>query len=401
MRHMLLSSGANFAGYTVVRPLGSGGMGDVYLVRHPRLPREDALKILPAEVSVDPQFRERFNREADLASALYHPHIVGVHDRGEFEGQLWITMDFVDGPDAGRLLRGQYPNGMPTRDVVKIVNAVAEALDYAHKRGMLHRDVKPANILVTDPESDSQRVLLADFGIARRLDEVSGLTATNMTVGTLHYAAPEQLMGGDIDGRSDQYALAATAFHLLTGEPPFDHSNPAVLISRHIGSEPPSLAAARPDVAQLDPVIAIAMAKQPTARYENCLAFATALDQAGSTYLSETRTDPAYVTVSAPRLGAAYPVPQTVAAPLPKPWIEETATERPDAVPPVPARAEKFVDQRDMPPIRLRALVLALLFLILMIVGTLIYVQSIRAQRSSLGPPRALDHGESLSVTAD
>ena len=158
----------------------------------------------------DGEFRERFHREADLAAGLWHPNIVGVHDRGEFDGQLWIAMDYVEGADAAQLMKAQYPDGMPVQDVCAIVTAVAGALDYANQRGLLHRDVKPANILLTEPEDGERRVLLADFGIARQLADVSGLTATNMTVGTVAYAAPEQLMGADIDGRADQYALAAT-----------------------------------------------------------------------------------------------------------------------------------------------------------------------------------------------
>jgi antitoxin component HigA of HigAB toxin-antitoxin module len=125
---MPLANGDVFAGFQILRPLGFGGMGEVYLVQHPRLPRHDALKILPAEMSADPEFRARFNREAEMAAGLYHPHIVGIHDRGEFNGQLWISMDFIDGPDAGRLLRDQYPNGMPPWEVVDIVSAVADAL---------------------------------------------------------------------------------------------------------------------------------------------------------------------------------------------------------------------------------------------------------------------------------
>jgi serine/threonine-protein kinase len=153
-----------------------------------------------------------------LASTLSHPHIVGVHDRGEFSGQLWISMDYVEGGDAARLLRERYPAGMPQDLVLKIVTEVAGALDYAHTKGMLHRDVKPANIMLSDADGDGhQRVLLADFGIARHIDDISGLTDTNMTVGTTAYSAPEQLMGDDLDGRADQYALAATAYHLLTG----------------------------------------------------------------------------------------------------------------------------------------------------------------------------------------
>src|SRR4051794_17690852 len=140
---MPLDAGAKFAGYTVIRLIGSGGMGEVYLVAHPRLPRRDALKILPADVSGDAEFRARFNREADLAAELWHPNIVGVRDRGEFEGQLWIAMDYVEGTDAARLLAERYPVGMPQSEVVEIVAAVAEALDYAHEHDLLHRDVKP------------------------------------------------------------------------------------------------------------------------------------------------------------------------------------------------------------------------------------------------------------------
>jgi serine/threonine-protein kinase len=231
---MALSPGETFADYRIVRLLGSGGMGEVYLAQHPRLPRQNALKVLPAGVSADDDYRARFIREADLASKLWHPNIVGVHDRGEYNGQLWISMDYVDGLDAARLLANRYPKGMPVDQVVRIVNAVASALDYAHKQGLLHRDVKPANIMLThlDGDEDEQRVLLADFGIARNIDDISGLTATNMTVGTVAYAAPEQLMGEEIDGRADQYALAATAYHLLTASQLFPHTNPAVVISR-------------------------------------------------------------------------------------------------------------------------------------------------------------------------
>ncbi len=274
---MPLSEGATFAGYTVIRLLGSGGMGEVYLAQHPRLPRRDALKVLPRTVSADPEYRERFHREADIAATLWHPHIVGVHDRGEDNGQLWISMDYVEGTDAGRLLRERHPGGLPRDEAAAIISAVAAALDYAHQRNLLHRDVKPANILLAEPESADQRVMLADFGIARWADDVSGLTATNMTVGTLAYASPEQLMGDSLDGRSDQYALAATAFHLLTGSPPFQHSNPAVVISQHLNAAPPLVGDRRPELAALDPVLAKALAKEPGDRYEHCVDFARAL----------------------------------------------------------------------------------------------------------------------------
>ena len=274
---MPLAPGDVFAGYQILRPLGFGGMGEVYLVQHPRLPRQDALKILPAEASADSEFRTRFNREAELAATLYNPHIVGVHDRGEYNGQLWISMDYIDGPDAGRLLREQYPSGMPAWEVVEIVLSVADALDHAHARGLLHRDIKPPNILLTKPERGRRRVLLADFGIARDTAEVSGLTDTNVTLGTVNYAAPEQLTGSPLDGRADQYGLAATAFHLLTGEPMFGASNPAVVIGRHLNAPPPRLSERRPDLAALDPALARALAKNPADRFPTCTQFAEAL----------------------------------------------------------------------------------------------------------------------------
>ena len=274
---MPLAAGQTFAGYTIVRLLGSGGMGEVYLAEHPRLPRRDALKVLQSDVCADAEYRQRFNREADIAATLWHPNIVGVHDRGDVGGQIWISMDYVEGTDAAELLRERYPNGMPKEEVLRIVSAVAEALDYAHQQGLLHRDVKPANIMLTDPAAGEQRILLGDFGIARRVDDNSNLTATNMTVGTVYYAAPEQLMGEDIDGRADQYALAATAFHLLTGSPPFHHTNPTVVISQHLTASPPTLADRRPELSALDPVLSKALSKDPRDRFDRCVDFARAL----------------------------------------------------------------------------------------------------------------------------
>lgn len=277
---MPLANGEVFAEYRILRPLGFGGMGEVYLVAHPRLPRQEALKILPADMSSDAEFRARFNREAELVASLNNPHIVGIHDRGEFNGQLWISMDYVDGPDAGRLLREQYPNGMPPREVTDIVASVADALDYAHARGLLHRDVKPPNILLSRPERGRRRIVLADFGIARNATETHGLTETNMTVGTVNYASPEQLMGAAIDGRADQYGLAATAYHLLSGSPMFGTSNPAVVIGNHLNSPPPRLADIRLALAPLDPVLAKALSKNPNDRFRTCTDFANALRMA-------------------------------------------------------------------------------------------------------------------------
>lgn len=300
---MTLGAGETFAGYTIVRRLGSGGMGEVYLAQHPRLPRQDALKLLNASISSDPNFRERFLREADLASRLWHPHIVGVHDRGEDDDRLWIAMDFVDGQDAGELMARKYPAGMPQDLVVAVVTALASALDYAHDQGLLHRDVKPANIMIANADDELQRrILLTDFGIARELEDASGLTQTNMTLGTVAYAAPEQLMGQDIDGRADQYALAATAYHLLAGAPMFPQTNPAAVIGHHLSSTPPRLADTRPELAPLDPVLAVALAKKPADRFTRCSDFARALAEQsdGSGAASAASAPTAEAPVAAP-----------------------------------------------------------------------------------------------------
>ncbi|MDF3339125.1 LpqN/LpqT family lipoprotein [Mycolicibacterium septicum] len=306
---MPLASGQEFAGFTIVRLVGTGGMGEVYLASHPRLPREDALKVLPISVSSDNEFRQRFIREADMAATLWHPHIVGVHDRGEFEDRLWISMDFVDGHDAAKLLHDQYPKGMPAEDVVEVVTAVGDALDYAHQRKLLHRDVKPANILLTSKQNSKRRIMLTDFGIARRADEVNGLTSTNITVGSMSYTAPEQLMGQPLDGRADQYSLAATAYRLFTGAPPFAHSNPAVVISHHLNSPPPKLADTKPELAVFDSVMAKALSKDPKDRYATCHDFAVALAEAATGTTPEVRTP-------AP---AHEPAPPTAPLIIPKP----------------------------------------------------------------------------------
>jgi serine/threonine protein kinase len=323
---MSLAVGQVFAGYTILRVLGAGAMGTVYLVGHPRLPRQEALKVLPPEFTTDPKYRARFLREADLAASLSHPHIVGIHDRGEQDGQFWISMDYVAGTDAVRLVREQFPGGMPLGEALPIITAVGSALDYAHQRGLLHRDVKPANILLTEPDGQQRRVFLADFGIARRIDDTTRLTATDMAVGTVAYSAPEQLMGQPVDGRADQYALACTAFHLLTGAPPYDYSNIAVVISQHVYAPPPSIGERRPELGGLDPVLARAMAKTPSDRFVSCQEFAHQLGRhlsAASPPISATQAAD-----TQPALGAPAPVPP----PPPAPAIRKRPGRRPRVV---------------------------------------------------------------------
>ena len=272
-----MSSDAHFAGYTIVRLLGSGRISHVYLAEHPRLPRPVALKILAAEVSDDTEFRQRFAVEADLAATLHHPHIVEVHDRGRYQRQLWTSMDYVDGLNIGQLLRQRYPAGMPVLKVLKVVTAVAGALDYARDRGLLHRGVVPSNILLATPHAGSRRILLSDFGLSRRLDDLSGPTATDVTIETLAYAAPEQFTGSSLKDRADQYALAATTYHLLTGSPPFQYSSAAEVINHNASAAPPRLGHLRPELGALEGALSQALSKDPDERFGSCSDFADAL----------------------------------------------------------------------------------------------------------------------------
>lgn len=276
---MALAAGSIFAEYTILKLLGAGGMGKVYLAQHPRLPRREALKILRRSLSADDEYEERFRREAEAAAVLVHPNIVRVHDRGEYRGRLWIAMEYVDGENLGELIARRFPAGMPAQTAVPIVAGIADALDYAHRQGVIHRDVKPSNILVTGVEDGELSAVLADFGIARQLSGPTGLTATNLAIGTVAYAAPEQLMGSDGLERTDQYALAATTYQMLTGTPPYQHENPVTVISHHLNTPPPLISDRRPELASLDDVFAAALAKDPAERFRDCSDFVSALSE--------------------------------------------------------------------------------------------------------------------------
>jgi serine/threonine-protein kinase len=270
---VVLSAGTLVAGYRIEKVLGSGGMGTVYLAANPVLPRSDALKVLSSELSQDPPFRARFIREADLAATLDHPNIVTVYTRGETdEGQLWIAMQYVAGSDANNELS---EGRMTPKRAVHIVVEVAKALDHAHRRNLIHRDIKPANFLLA---AQDERVMLADFGIARALDESVGLTATGTVMATVAYAAPETLSGDHVDRRADIYALACSLYRMLTGKAPFASSGGmAATMAAHLSAPPPRVTdqvAALPPA--IDDVIAKAMAKNPDERYQSAGEFAQA-----------------------------------------------------------------------------------------------------------------------------
>ena len=259
-----------FAGYTIERMLGAGGMGSVYLARHPRLPRHDALKVLTGAPAANFDYRRRFEREADLASRLRHPNIVSIYDRGVAEGQLWIAMEYVEGIDAAHLITSGRDSVEPMR-AIEIIRDAAKGLDFAHRKGLLHRDVKPANILVTGDEDEGERSLIADFGIARSIDDSHRLTAAGDVLGTLAYAAPEQLEGRDVDARVDVYALGCTLFELLTGSKPYPYPTMMAVMKAHLNAPPPRPTdTVRALSSGIDGVIAKALEKNPDRRYASC-----------------------------------------------------------------------------------------------------------------------------------
>ncbi|AYF72663.1 serine/threonine protein kinase [Nocardia yunnanensis] len=284
----MLRSGERFAGYEIERELGRGGMGAVYLARHPRLPRLIALKLLSRDVFGDVEVRRRFEREADLVARLDHPNIVPVYDRGIDDAQPWIAMRYIDGPDAAQLEAAN----LPPRQAVRIIAETAKALDFAHRRGVLHRDVKPANILLEYVDGE-ERVFLADFGIARLRDDATKLTQTGSFTATLAFASPEQLSGQPLDARSDQYSLACTLFRLLTGDVPFNAEHPVGIIHGHLNQPVPPVSALRAGLPpSLDSVLARALAKHPEARFDSCAEFAHAAQQALDNPVGATRVLP-------------------------------------------------------------------------------------------------------------
>lgn len=273
-----LSPGDEFAGYRIVRRIGGGGMGVVYLAEHPRLPRRDALKVLDAELAADAEFRARFEREAELAARLEHPNVVSIYDTGTEGDLLWISMRYVDGADGAQLLeRGPLP---PSR-AVGIVAAAARGLDEAHRRGLLHRDVKPANILVSRADDGSDAVRITDFGIARSMEASTSLTSTGGVLATFAYAAPEQLAGAPLDHRADVYSLGCTLYQFLTGSAPFAGRGPAAVMHAHLYEPPPRPSASVPGIPPgLDDVITRAMAKNPAGRFGTCGELAAAAQRA-------------------------------------------------------------------------------------------------------------------------
>jgi serine/threonine-protein kinase len=270
--------GRQVAGYRIERVIGRGGMAVVYSARDLRLDRTVALKLLAPELARNDTFRRRFTHESRVAAAIDHPHIVPVFEAGETDGVLYIAMRYVSGSDLRHLLDRAGPLPLPT--ATRIATQVASALDAAHEHGLVHRDVKPGNILVArGTDSDHpEHVYLTDFGLTKKSLSLTGFTTVGQFVGTLDYVAPEQISGRPVDGRCDVYGLACVVYETLAGRPPFRRDDDMALLWAHQYDQPPPLTEARPDLpGHVDTVFAKALAKSPDDRYDSCLAFVTAL----------------------------------------------------------------------------------------------------------------------------
>jgi serine/threonine protein kinase len=265
LRGSQLESGFVIAGYRIDELISRGGMGVVYRVTNVALNRIYALKVLAPELAGDEAFRERFKREMRIAASIRHPNVVGIHYAGEDEGLLFFVMDFVYGTDLREMLRKS--GAVEPSRAVDLLTQFAAALDAAHARGLVHRDVKPANILITVQDGE-EHAYLTDFGVAKRFDSVAGLTAHGAVVGTVDYMSPEQITGSHTDARTDIYALGCVFFQMLTGKIPYDHENSVAKLFAHVHEPPPPLDGALADLfPTFGQVLDKAMAKEPSDRY--------------------------------------------------------------------------------------------------------------------------------------
>ncbi|MFJ9536086.1 serine/threonine-protein kinase [Streptomyces sp. NPDC101225] len=301
--------GRQVAGYRIEREIGRGGMAVVYRARDLRLERTVALKLLAPELARNDTFRLRFTHESRAAAAIDHPHIVPVFEAGETDGVLYIAMRYVEGSDLRHLLDRRGP--LAPEVALRIAAQVASALDAAHEHGLVHRDVKPGNILVargTDSEHP-EHAYLTDFGLTKKSLSLTGFTSVGQFVGTLDYVAPEQISGRPVDGRCDVYGFGCVVYESLAGRPPFRRDDDMALLWAHQYDRPPALTEFRPDLApEADTVFGRALAKSPDERHESCRAFVTALRTAltGTPPSDHPRTE---VDLRLPSTGGAGPEP--------------------------------------------------------------------------------------------
>jgi hypothetical protein len=315
-----LEEGAVIGTYRVEGVLGRGGMGVVYRARDRRLDRLVALKLLSGETAQDPRFRERFLRESRAAAGIDHPNVLPVYEAAEVGGQLYIAMRLVEGEDLAELLKRE--GALPPARALRLVAQVADALDAVHAHGLVHRDVKPSNVLL-HRAAVREHAYLADFGITRLATQNTPLTATGAFVGTIDYCAPEVIRGDRLDARSDVYSLGCVLFECLTGEKPFVRDSEVNLIYAHLEAPVPAPRDRRPDLpVAVDGVVVRAMAKDPDARFASAGELAAAAAAALGGPPAPTRATPTKPAARAPRrrivvggglLGAAAVVAAVVA----------------------------------------------------------------------------------------
>jgi serine/threonine-protein kinase len=276
--------GTDFAGYRLRAVIGRGGMSIVYRAENPRLRNVIALKVLAPELADDQIFRIRFREESQIAASLNHPNVIPIHDFGSSDGLLYIAMRYVSGTDLRRLIAEGGPLAPDT--AIYLLDQAARALDTAHRRGLVHRDVKPGNLLVaqSSDNTDPEHVYLADFGITKYVGRRTGLTSAGMLIGTVHYTSPEQIQELTVLGPADQYSLGCVLYECLTGRAPFEKNSSEAIMWAHVNERPAPPTLLRPDLPPaIDEVIARVLAKDPGDRYANCRAFIAAARDAVAT----------------------------------------------------------------------------------------------------------------------
>ncbi|MEH0541962.1 serine/threonine-protein kinase [Streptomyces sp. B21-105] len=308
--------GRQVAGYRIEREIGRGGMAVVYRAHDLRLDRTVALKLLAPELARNDVFRKRFTHESRAAAAIDHPHIVPVFEADETDGVLYIAMRYVEGSDLRHLLDRQGP--LPLAKAVRIAAQIASALDAAHDHGLVHRDVKPGNILVArGTDSDHpEHAYLTDFGLTKKSLSLTGFTTVGQFVGTLDYVSPEQISGRPVDGRCDVYGFACVLYECLAGRPPFLRDDDMALLWAHQNADPPPLTQARPDLPpHVDQVFVRALAKSPDDRQDTCGAFVAELRAtAGGAHRSAH--PPTELVDTPPSAGSPAPEPPLWARPV-------------------------------------------------------------------------------------
>ncbi|WP_232668337.1 serine/threonine-protein kinase [Pseudonocardia sp. TRM90224] len=336
-----IEEGQQFGPYRIDRLLGRGGMGEVFKAFHVEQGRVVALKLLLTDLSDDETFRRRFLRESKLTARITDPHVIPIHNWGQIDGRLYLDMRFVEGEDLGERLDRDGP--LTPADAVHILTQVASALDAAHRADLIHRDVKPSNVLLgTDDTGDGRFAYLVDFGIARVVagETSAALTRAGTTLGSLDYMAPERFLDKPLDGRTDVYSLACMLYECLTDERPFPVDGLAPRLTAHLNSPPPRPSALRPGLpALLDEVVATGMAKDPAARYPSAGALAAAARRAvAMAPAAGNRSAPTHIVSTVPRVPAAPPG-RAPSAPVPAPVRAEPTFAPPPARPVTEAAA--------------------------------------------------------------